>query len=208
MHYESLSEAELRRKFPTGNLKESILIVKHKVSQQSDDISTRNLKITVCSYWLLFLQAWRFMTGLLAAKLASKTWKSWHATGWSCWELLKPLFQKTEEDTGQMWAIFFLGAIPDSKRRNFKEKKIKIKLFNLAYCKPFFLQQFRKDLRSSARSQNLTDYLDVFHTKGKKISPEVLRNRAQDYFSHFILRLAYCKTEPLRKWLFFIAHCF
>jgi DNA primase large subunit len=68
------------------------------------------------------------------------------------------------------------------------------------FLNKIFFQEYAASLRTEAKSQHLTEFLDVLDKRGKKASPEVLRNRSKDHFSHFILRLAYCRTEELRKW--------
>ena len=63
-----------------------------------------------------------------------------------------------------------------------------------------FWQEYETKLKSEAKSQHLSDFLDVFDFNTKKERTEILKNRAKDHFSHFILRLAYCKTDELRRW--------
>lgn len=67
-----------------------------------------------------------------------------------------------------------------------------------------WLPEYETKLKSEAKSQHLYDFLDVFDFNTKKDRSEILKNRAKDHFSHFILRLAYCRTDELRRW--FVAH--
>lgn len=50
-----------------------------------------------------------------------------------------------------------------------------------------------QNIKDDLRSQGLAAYINLDEEK-------YLSNRARDHFSHFILRLAYCRTDDLRRW--------
>ena len=62
--------------------------------------------------------------------------------------------------------------------------------------------EWRTNIMADLKNQGLEAYGNI-RSKSTKIGNEnltVLQNRARDHFSHFILRLAYCRTEDLRRW--------
>ena len=63
-------------------------------------------------------------------------------------------------------------------------------------------EEWRVNIVADLKSQGLEAYHNIF-SKVDKLGNEnlkILQNRARDHFSHFILRLAYCRTEDLRRW--------
>ena len=59
-----------------------------------------------------------------------------------------------------------------------------------------WVQKIKEDLSANG----LSDYMNL-EKHGLQNRDEIcFRNRAKDYFSHFILRLAYCRTDDLRRW--------
>ena len=62
--------------------------------------------------------------------------------------------------------------------------------------------EWRNNITADLKNQGLDAYVNVL-SKGNMIGDDnlgILQNRARDHFSHFILRLAYCRTEDLRRW--------
>jgi DNA primase large subunit len=73
-----------------------------------------------------------------------------------------------------------------------------------------FSDEWKTNVAAEMKKAELADYDNVFwnhHSKvaltqrerEEKLAP-VMRNREKDHLSHYILRLAYCSTEELRRW--------
>ncbi len=62
-------------------------------------------------------------------------------------------------------------------------------------------KEWADTISSQLRDQGLESYLnlDIPEVRDRDKSTR-FQNRARDHFSHFILRLAYCRTDDLRRW--------
>ena len=77
----------------------------------------------------------------------------------------------------------------------------------MSYAK--YSEEWRKAITTDLVSGKGNEALACYEFKNLSLSKHVkfegnpnhpLMNRERDHFSHFILRLAYCKTEELRRW--------
>ena len=64
-----------------------------------------------------------------------------------------------------------------------------------------YSEEWRAALKQDLQKQNLS----LYHKLNSKIEDEEYRDkigetRRKDYISHFLLRLAFCRTEELRRW--------
>ena len=59
-----------------------------------------------------------------------------------------------------------------------------------------WIQRIKEDLNANG----LSDYMNLAPHGLKNRDEMCYHNRSKDYFSHFILRLAYCRTDDLRRW--------
>ena len=59
-----------------------------------------------------------------------------------------------------------------------------------------WVQKIKQDLSANG----LSDYMNLEKHNLQNRDETCFRHRAKDYFSHFILRLAYCRTDDLRRW--------
>ena len=55
-------------------------------------------------------------------------------------------------------------------------------------------------VKNDLNSNGLSAYYNLVDPRIRNRSMDWFQNRARDYFSHFILRLAYSRTEDLRRW--------
>lgn len=62
--------------------------------------------------------------------------------------------------------------------------------------------EWRTNITADLKNQGLEAYVNFQSKSNQKVSDSksIWQNRARDHFSHFILRLAYCRTEDLRRW--------
>ena len=55
-------------------------------------------------------------------------------------------------------------------------------------------------VKNDLNSNGLSAYYNLVDPRIRNRSMDWFQNRARDYFSNFILRLAYSRTEDLRRW--------
>merc|ERR1719381_184989 len=67
-----------------------------------------------------------------------------------------------------------------------------------------FSTEWMEKIKADLEKQNLEGYLDLANLLGSNQKMKHYENRRADHISHFILRLAYCRSDELRKW--FVTH--
>jgi len=69
-----------------------------------------------------------------------------------------------------------------------------------------WIDAITKELRDTKPVNTLSKYYELAEKgeNGKIKMDDYMENREKDHVSHFILRLAYCRTEELRRW--FVSH--
>ena len=55
-------------------------------------------------------------------------------------------------------------------------------------------------IKTDLSSNGLSGYYNLVDPQIRNRTTDWFQNRARDYFSHFILRLAYSRTDDLRRW--------
>lgn len=63
-----------------------------------------------------------------------------------------------------------------------------------------YSNEWREFIINELRSQGLKYYANLCDISGYGTSENDLQARRKDHIAHFILRLAYCRTEELRRW--------
>ncbi|GFT66301.1 DNA primase large subunit [Nephila pilipes] len=61
-------------------------------------------------------------------------------------------------------------------------------------------QEYKDMILSELRKQNLNSYCKITLPTDSTIKDKTYEARRRDHISHFILRLAYCRREDLRRW--------
>ena len=61
-------------------------------------------------------------------------------------------------------------------------------------------EEWVQKVKDDINSNGLSDYINLQPRGLANREETCYRNRAKDYFSHFILRLAYSRTDDLRRW--------
>ena len=61
-------------------------------------------------------------------------------------------------------------------------------------------EEWMQKVKEDINSNGLSDYINLEPRGLANREETCYRNRAKDYFSHFILRLAYSRTDDLRRW--------
>ena len=61
-------------------------------------------------------------------------------------------------------------------------------------------EEWVQKIKEDVNANGLSDYMNLAKHGIQNREENCMRNRAKDYFSHFILRLAYCRTDDLRRW--------
>eukprot|EP00088_Acartia_fossae_P054307 TRINITY_DN6222_c0_g1_i12.p1 TRINITY_DN6222_c0_g1~~TRINITY_DN6222_c0_g1_i12.p1 ORF type:complete len:579 (+),score=140.39 TRINITY_DN6222_c0_g1_i12:186-1739(+) len=67
-----------------------------------------------------------------------------------------------------------------------------------------FSAEWIDKIKADLDKHNLTEYYDLANMLGTHQKVKHLDNRKRDHISHFILRLAYCRSDELRRW--FVTH--
>nr|XP_042897330.1 DNA primase large subunit [Parasteatoda tepidariorum] len=60
--------------------------------------------------------------------------------------------------------------------------------------------EYREMIINELRKSNLSHYVKITIENAKKEDQKYILERRRDHISHFILRLAYCRREDLRRW--------
>merc|ERR1719193_1338136 len=64
--------------------------------------------------------------------------------------------------------------------------------------------EWTEKIKADLEKHNLSEYYDLANTLGSQQKQKHIENRKKDHISHFILRLAYCRSDELRRW--FVTH--
>jgi len=63
-----------------------------------------------------------------------------------------------------------------------------------------FSPEWTDKIKADLDKHNLSEYYDLANLLGVQQKPKHIENRKKDHISHFILRLAYCRSDELRRW--------
>jgi len=67
-----------------------------------------------------------------------------------------------------------------------------------------FSQEWSEKIKADLEKSQLGEYFELANTIGLQQKVKHFENRKMDHISHFILRLAYCRSDELRRW--FVTH--